>query len=252
MKKLTLTSVLLFGILGAGFAQGELEERFPHKLGNLYLSRSFSNFDYLKNTEVRTDTMWVYNALDVPMEITFEKPPVYLICKAEPNTLPPGAEGMLLITYDAVTHGDFGFQNYRLGLRTNDPLLPIKTFSVRAYIEEDFSGLSEEERVNAPVMSIPMEVYDFGTIKTGEKVSHDFIFKNTGKRDLIIRRTKATCGCTATHPEKEVLKPGEESFISVVFDSRGRSGNQHKSVFIYSNDPRNATAAIHIKGNVVE
>lgn len=251
MKKWSIMPLALVLGLGALQAQDAGTDRFPHKMGNLHMSKSFANFDYLKDTEARTDTLLIYNAMDSSMKISFEKPPAYLICQVTPNPLPAGKEGMILITYDAVAQGDYGFQNYRLGLRTNDAQQMIKTFSVRAYIEEDFSKLTEEERQNPPVMSIETETHDFGTVQEGTKVTYDFKFKNTGKRDLIIRKTKATCGCTATHPEKSLLKPGEESYFTVVFDTRGRTGAQHKSVFIYSNDPRHSTAAIHIKGNIL-
>ena len=40
---------------------------------------------------------------------------------------------------------------------------------------------------NAPVMKFEKEAYDFGKIKSGDKVStYDFKFTNTGKSPLII------------------------------------------------------------------
>jgi hypothetical protein len=47
---------------------------------------------------------------------------------------------------------------------------------------------------NAPVIKFEKEVYDFGKIKTGDKVTYDFKFKNTGKSPLIIIDAVATCG----------------------------------------------------------
>ena len=80
----------------------------------------------------------------------------------------------------------------------------------------------------------------------------NFVITNTGKQDLNIRQTKASCGCTASNPEKSNLKPGESSNIKVTFDSTGRKGEQSKVVFVFSNDPINPTQKITINGIVEE
>ncbi|MGB1216265.1 MAG: DUF1573 domain-containing protein, partial [Saprospiraceae bacterium] len=40
-------------------------------------------------------------------------------------------------------------------------------------------------------------VHNFGTINEGDKIKHEFFFKNTGTKDLLIKDATATCGCTA-------------------------------------------------------
>jgi len=137
-----------------------------------------------------------------------------------------------------------------MGLKTNDPKLLVKTIPVNAYIEEDFSGLTEEERANPPVIKVESSRFDFGKVTTGSKVSHDFIIRNEGTRDLVIRSTKASCGCTAIKPEKSVLAPGESSKVGIVFDTRGRTGKQHKTVTVITNDPSNHTVTLHVEGIV--
>jgi hypothetical protein len=112
--------------------------------------------------------------------------------------------------------------------------------------------MTPEQLAEAPRLKIENSVYDFGAIRQGETVTTDFIITNTGKRDLNIRQTRATCGCTASKPEKSDLKPGESSIIKVTFDSSGRSGDQNKFVLVYSNDPSNPTQKIEIKGVIAE
>ncbi|PST81941.1 DUF1573 domain-containing protein [Pedobacter yulinensis] len=88
---------------------------------------------------------------------------------------------------------------------------------------------------DAPVITWERETFDFGTIKQGEKVQHDFKFKNTGKTPLIISNASASCGCTVPEPPKEPIKPGAEGVIKVVFDSNGKEGMQDKGITITSN-----------------
>ena len=83
-------------------------------------------------------------------------------------------------------------------------------------------------------------------------MNYSFEFTNTGKSDLIIRKTKASCGCTASNPEKTLLKPGETSNINISFNSTGRTGSQHKNVTVITNDPVNFNTVLNIEGEVLD
>jgi hypothetical protein len=89
-------------------------------------------------------------------------------------------------------------------------------------------------------------------VNTGAVVEYGFEFTNQGKSDLIIRNVKASCGCTATNPEKTLLKPGETSKIGIKFNTSGRKGLQRKTVTIVANDPKKTTTYLSIQGFVRE
>ncbi len=91
--------------------------------------------------------------------------------------------------------------------------------------------------------------FNFGKVKAGEKVRHEYSFKNTGKEPLIISNAKGSCGCTVPQWPKEPVPVGGEGKIMVEFDSKGKSGNQTKQVTITANtDP--PQSIIYIKGEV--
>lgn len=101
-----------------------------------------------------------------------------------------------------------------------------------------------------PEIKFNEEVFDFGRITQGEKVSHAFTFKNTGKKNLIISGASGSCGCTVPEWPKEPIKPGGEGTINVVFSSEGKSGLQEKTVTIVTNcEP--ATRVIRIKTEII-
>lgn len=91
--------------------------------------------------------------------------------------------------------------------------------------------------------------FDFGTIDSGESVTHDYKFKNTGNEPLIINSAKGSCGCTVPSWPKEPIAPGADGIISVQFDSKGKSGAQNKKVTITANTNPQQTF-IYLKGNV--
>ncbi|MEZ4886172.1 MAG: DUF1573 domain-containing protein [Chitinophagales bacterium] len=89
--------------------------------------------------------------------------------------------------------------------------------------------------------------YNFGTVKVGTKVEHDYYFTNTGEVPLIIVDANSTCGCTIPEVPTEPIPPGGRSKVKVTFDSTGKIGMQDKHVTIIANtSPQNTV--IHLKG----
>jgi hypothetical protein len=82
------------------------------------------------------------------------------------------------------------------------------------------------ENKNAPSMKFKEEEFNFGTIKQGEKVVHEFVFENTGKEPLMITEAHGSCGCTVPDYPKEPIMKGEKKVIKVTFDSAGKMGLQ--------------------------
>ncbi len=91
--------------------------------------------------------------------------------------------------------------------------------------------------------------YSWGSVNEGDKMTHIFKFKNTGSNDLIISDAHGSCGCTVPEWPKEPIKAGKSGVIKVVFDSKGKPGDQQKTVTLTANtDPANTV--LTIKGAV--
>ncbi|ASU33743.1 DUF1573 domain-containing protein [Mucilaginibacter xinganensis] len=102
---------------------------------------------------------------------------------------------------------------------------------------------------NAPVMKFEKDTHDFGKIKSGDKVTYDFKFTNSGKSPLIITDAIATCGCTKPEWPKTPIKPGESGNIHVVFNSAAKMGLQDKMITITANT-NPAQNRVHLIGEV--
>lgn len=85
------------------------------------------------------------------------------------------------------------------------------------------------------VMKFDEVEHDFGTIDQGEVVSYTFTFKNEGTSDLVVSKAKASCGCTVPSYTKTPVKPGETGEVNVEFNSKGKKGNQNKTVTVSAN-----------------
>jgi len=113
------------------------------------------------------------------------------------------------------------------------------------------AGLSSAQ-VLGPRISVLKKEFDFGKIKQGEIVKHDFKITNTGDDLLIINFVRASCGCTAAKPRKTDLKPNESTLLHVEFNSANKIGKQIKHVYILTNDRKHPQTTLVIKGTVLK
>jgi hypothetical protein len=69
-----------------------------------------------------------------------------------------------------------------------------------------------------------------------QAVAH-FKYENTGKTPIHFKSVKASCGCTATQTQKEVVNPGEKGEVTATFTIGDRTGQQVKTVTVQTDDP---------------
>lgn len=167
-----------------------IEDVYPQNMAGLKLKRNHMSLGKIKNTDVRTDTIEIINNSEDPINITFERIPGHITLNAIPSSLKPGEKGIFVATYDARKKNDWGFSMDRITVKINDSNNPRNRLSISATIEEDFASWTEEQLKNAPVAEFESTVFNFGTIKQGDVVEHEFILSNKGKSDLIIRKLK--------------------------------------------------------------
>lgn len=128
----------------------------------------------------------------------------------------------------------------------NPNKLPVDIINIQA--TADSTNLKNGTH---PQISFTETEHQFGKITEGEVVEYSFKFKNSGDGDLLIVTAKASCGCTVPDYPKGIIKPGEEGFLKVKFDSKGKQGTFDKTVTVTCNtEPRETV--LTISGEVVE
>lgn len=93
------------------------------------------------------------------------------------------------------------------------------------------------------------KTHEYGLIMQGDKVEHQFKFKNVGNANLLIKDVRASCGCTQPSYPFVPIKPGEEGLIGVVFDSKGKLGQQKPTITVVTN-ARPHTYKLYLDGIV--
>src|SRR6187402_3203154 len=79
-----------------------------------------------------------------------------------------------------------------------------------------------------PRMNVPDATYDFGAVRQGTRVEHQFELKNTGAAPLKIERMHTSCGCTAAVLDSDTIAPGGKTHLKATFDTTGFQGAKMK------------------------
>ncbi|MFT3684946.1 MAG: DUF1573 domain-containing protein [Phycisphaerales bacterium] len=93
-------------------------------------------------------------------------------------------------------------------------------------------------------------VHDWGAIGDEEPVKTTFTFKNITDKTVKIINTKTSCGCTVGTPTKQVLAPGEDAAIEIVFTPKGKRGLELKTITLETDYPQQPNIDLHLKALV--
>ena len=121
----------------------------------------------------------------------------------------------------------------------------------------DSVPVGDNPRLALPDISASDYTYDFGDISPNAPVSTIIRVANTGKKDLVLNKIQAQCGCTGTTlagPLPLTVKPGESTEVRVQYDPgyEKEAGKKiTRTVQIESNDPAAPTVEFAIKANVL-
>ena len=227
-----------------------LAEKYPRQMGELRLKSHHLAFVEVKHNHKDRDSLGVVNVSGEPVTVGFDRMPDHIRLSTRPGVLQPGEEGFIVGEYDPSRIDDWGFRMDRVRVRVNGEEVSHNNLVLSARIVEDFSELSERERQNAPHVEFAKTTHNFGRVNAGSRVHQVFHFRNTGKSDLIVRKIRATCGCTTIMPDKKMIKAGESGSFKAILSVGTRKGSLHKSIYFISNDPDNPNIRLSLKARV--
>jgi len=101
-----------------------------------------------------------------------------------------------------------------------------------------------------PLIQFREEKWDFGKVKQGEILTHEFVFKNVGESPLSILRVRTSCGCTAALVSDKKVEPGKEGRIKITFNSGGYSDKIVKEIYVASDDPNRSNLELSISAEI--
>lgn len=99
-----------------------------------------------------------------------------------------------------------------------------------------------------PSIRLDKTVFDFGNVYLGEPARGEFTIENVGAGPLTIS-VRSSCGCTVATSPKSPLPPGEKTGFTITYATT-HVGRASKTVTLTTNDPRQKTITIPVRGEV--
>ena len=83
------------------------------------------------------------------------------------------------------------------------------------------------------------------------RVDIEFKVKNVSDRSITISHTRTSCSCLSVRPGKSVLKSGESTTLTAVYDPKGHPGKFQRKIFVYTlASPKDPAAVLGIDAEV--
>jgi hypothetical protein len=111
-------------------------------------------------------------------------------------------------------------------------------------------ALAASAQGQKPRAAFKATAHDFGKVKQGDVVSHEFTFRNEGGAPLVVERIETTCGCTAALVSEKTIAPGGAGRIKTTFDTRGYSGRMTRYLYLVSNDAREPRRELSVSADI--
>jgi hypothetical protein len=116
------------------------------------------------------------------------------------------------------------------------------------------TGCYSQQQDSAKQAQKPRDPYtwDFGQVKKGTVLKHDFTLKNESDKVLNILSVNTSCGCTVSKVQKKKLLPQEQTLIEVKFNTKGYSGPVQQYVYVNTDSLDNPVIKYIIKAELVK
>lgn len=105
------------------------------------------------------------------------------------------------------------------------------------------------QKADVAVAAFDNQNFDFGKIKQGVPVTHEFTFVNKGKVPMVITNAQPSCGCTIPDWSKDPIPPGGKGYVKATYNAAA-PGAFDKSVTVTAN-VENGVVLLRFHGEVV-
>lgn len=223
----------------------------PYLIGQIRIDKNNLDFPDMQHGEQSVMQISVVNLSDRPYEPVLMHLPPYLQMEKEPNVLQKGEKGLITLTLDSEKLTDFGLTQTSVYLArfAGDKVGEENEIPVSAILLPDFSGMTDAEKANAPVINLSSKDLDMAPMLTKKtKARQDITITNQGRAPLQISKLQVFHPAVGVSLKKSVLQPGESTRLRVTVEKKniGKT-RRHLRLLMITNDPTQPKVEINIK-----
>lgn len=115
----------------------------------------------------------------------------------------------------------------------------------------DVESGSRNTHANSPLPTafVERDSFDFGSMPPDADGVHEFIVKNNGNSDLILREGATTCQCTSIQFPKDPIKPNASGVVTVKWTTLPK-GEFYQQASVRTNDPQHQELRFTVHGSI--
>ena len=189
----------------------------PYEIGPIRLNKDAIEFDDANKGDKPVMELLVANTTnDVYTPVLMHLPP-YLEAVAVPERIGKKGTGKIKITLDTDKLPKFGLTTATVYLSRypGDKVGDDNAIPVSAILLPDFSNISQQQRLNPPVIELSSTELTLLPLGEKEKKSQTVIVKNVGKSNLEITDLQVFNSALGVQLKKRVLKPGASTKMKI-------------------------------------
>lgn len=228
------------------------EEELPEVMGCLLFKSNYIHLAKVTNEKRVEKRVKFYNNCDHKVAINEESliMPEHIEFKFNALEVEPKSYSAATLIFDPIQKASLGYSRDDISFSTNEDTLALKELIATAQVQYYFPSMTQEELSIAPKVYFDTVEFNYGTKPLESTINHSFTFSNKGEKELEILEIQAACNCVDARVSNSKINKGESATIDVVFDGKGRSGRQVKTVIVYTNDPKNSIITLKITGKL--
>lgn len=223
----------------------------PYSIGSIRIDRTEFDFPDAHRGEMPVITFSVVNQSDRPYEPVLMHLPPYLKMEKNPAVVLKGKRGIVKLTLDTRQLTDLGLTQSSVYLArfAGDKVSEENEIPVSAVLLPDFSGMTEQDRLNAPVIRLSETDVDLSArLAKKNKATHDILITNDGKAPLQINKLQVFNSSVGVNLKKTVLQPGETTKLRVTIHKKNTGKKRHHlRILMITNDPAQPKVEINVK-----
>lgn len=232
--------------------QAKPKDNYPVKMGKLSLKANTIALGDIKKGNLATQMLEYANQTKDTITVSLLIPAAtYWQIAPTLETLLPGQTGKLAVALDAKACPLYGPVDEHMFVIINKEVKRTSEFrlNIHANIKEDFSKMTEEELLQAPIMET-QHIIDFGTVAPGKKAKKTLSIKNVGHNTMMVRRVYCEENLLKITAPKSV-RSGKKGDVRLELSTLGlEKGQYERKMLVITNDPKNAEMPVIVRWTV--
>lgn len=230
-----------------------LKSRYPVETGPVRLRSATIAYGKVLKGETMGQYVDAYNASADTLRPRVEGSPKYIHAMIQPKVVPPGEQFIISTVLHSNESKGWGVVTDSLMFYPDAGSRTGKKIETVVILEENFSKLTPEQRMKAPLLDTSETALDLGKVSKGDSpIKRTFEISNRGKSPLVIRAISCPDAAVDVRLGERSVKPGKSAKVDVtVTPSRIKSDELlNARINIIANDPQHPSTMVRVVAEV--